>query len=221
MRTAVIVSLVVVAGGYIVTDLVLERLGYTSLLNIGILVAIGLATWRLSATGASWPAVGLRKPNGWGWVALSVIALYAITMIGVGLIVTPLANALGLPSLDLARFNGLAGNTPAYARLMIVVWTSVAFGEEMLFRGFLLSQLQKLLGSGRIATASAVILQAIVFGSGHLPLGVRGVMTAGLIGLIFGTWYVLRGRNLWPLIFAHGLTDSVSVTAIYLGAVPG
>jgi uncharacterized protein len=53
----------------------------------------------------------------------------------------------------------------------------------------------------------------------HAYLGAKGVATATLVGLIYGAWYVMRGRNLWPLIIAHGLTDMVSLLAIYAGVL--
>jgi hypothetical protein len=34
-----------------------------------------------------------------------------------------------------------------------------------------------------------------------------------------GIVYLCNGRNLVPLILAHGLTDSLSLVAIYLGVV--
>jgi membrane protease YdiL (CAAX protease family) len=45
--------------------------------------------------------------------------------------------------------------------------------------------------------------------------------TAALVGLVYGTWFVLRGRNLWPLIIAHGVTDTLSMIAVYMKAMPG
>jgi len=31
--------------------------------------------------------------------------------------------------------------------------------------------------------------------------------------------YLADGRNLWPLIVAHGLVDTVNLTLLHLGAV--
>jgi len=43
-----------------------------------------------------------------------------------------------------------------------VAWTQAAFGEEMVFRGFLLTRLEILLGHGVSATVSAVTGQALL-----------------------------------------------------------
>jgi membrane protease YdiL (CAAX protease family) len=79
--------------------------------------------------------------------------------------------------------------------------------------------LQRCFGPGRAAALAVVVVQAAVFGVGHLYLGARGVATATLVGLIFGAWYVFRSRNLWPLILAHGLTDTISLIAIAAGVL--
>lgn len=60
-------------------------------------------------------------------------------------------------------------------------------------------------------------MQALLFGLGHAYLGPRGVMNAASIGLVSGAVYWASGRNLWPLIVAHGLIDSVSLTLLRLG----
>jgi hypothetical protein len=103
------------------------------------------------------------------------------------------------------------------AGYLLLVWASAAFGEELVFRGFLLTRLEILLGSGLTATATAVTGQALLFGVAHWYLGLRGVSTAALIGLAYGVVYVCNARNLAPLIVAHGLTDSLSLIAIYSG----
>jgi membrane protease YdiL (CAAX protease family) len=42
-------------------------------------------------------------------------------------------------------------------------------------------------------------------------------MNAASIGLVSGAVYWGDGRDLWPLIVAHGLIDSVSLTLLRLG----
>lgn len=38
----------------------------------------------------------------------------------------------------------------------------------------------------------------------------------GMIGVVLGTLYLVFKRNLWPLILAHALVDSLAFTAMYL-----
>jgi len=39
-----------------------------------------------------------------------------------------------------------------------------------------------------------------------------------MIGLVFGVSYRVGGRNLWPLILAHGLIDSMDMVGHYFGS---
>jgi len=62
-----------------------------------------------------------------------------------------------------------------------------------------------------IATILAVILQALIFGFRHsYDLSDRSIRV-GLIGLIMGIAYVKFGRNLWPLIIAHCVLNTMSM----------
>ena len=62
-----------------------------------------------------------------------------------------------------------------------------------------------------------MLAQASLFGLGHAYLGPRGIMNAAAIGLVSGAVYWANGRNLWPLVIAHGLVDSVGLTMLRLG----
>jgi len=69
--------------------------------------------------------------------------------------------------------------------------------------------LEKLFTSTRLATILAVVLQAMIFGFRHsYDLSERSI-TDGLIGLAMGIGYVAFGRNLWPLILAHCLLNTI------------
>jgi len=44
-----------------------------------------------------------------------------------------------------------------------------------------------------------------------------GLVNAGVIGLIFGTFFLLYKRNLWPLVLAHGFINSLGFTSEFMG----
>ena len=67
----------------------------------------------------------------------------------------------------------------------------------------------------------ANLVQAILFGLIHWYQGIPGIVLTGTVGLIFGAFYFLPGRNLWPLILAHGIINSISFTIIFLFGVSG
>jgi hypothetical protein len=200
----------------------LQGLGLPAPGTFALLATLVFATWRLAAAGpgwaGAWASVGFRAPPSWLRLVLWVIALYLLVIIANALIVVTLAQAFGWPPLDLARFAGLVGNPSRLALWLLVAWTTAAFGEELLFRGFLLTRLHALLGPRPAAIAAAVVLQAALFAVGHAYLGIRGTMSAGVVALVFGAVYFLNGRQLLPLVLAHGLIDSVSLIAIFAGA---
>lgn len=116
------------------------------------------------------------------------------------------------------RWGSIEGNLSQYLLWLGIVWTAAAFGEEIFFRGFLITQLQIVLGSKWWSTILAVVLAAVIFGYGHYYYqGLRGFVFTGTIGLVFGTLFILFKRNLWPIIIFHGCVDTLTFTAIYLG----
>lgn len=46
----------------------------------------------------------------------------------------------------------------------------------------------------------------------------RGAIVTCGIGLAFGAMFLLFKRNLWPLIFLHGVIDTLTFTALFLDA---
>jgi membrane protease YdiL (CAAX protease family) len=103
------------------------------------------------------------------------------------------------------------GLPPATVVLFVLVNTMlVGFSEEVMFRGFLLSAFQGVMG-----VWPAVILTSVMFGSVHVlngfvtgAWGAAGLqaMMAGLSGLAFAAIRVRTG-SLWPGIVLHGLWD--------------
>jgi uncharacterized protein len=205
----------IVAGSFVLTLVVARWLRVPGPGSWAVLCALAVASWRLHSSGTRWEELGLRMPeNAAGALAWFVALIVAASLMKV-LVVDPLAKVAGWPPMDLSRFANLPGNTAFLAGGLLLVWVQAAFGEELVFRGFLLTRLELLLGAGLSATAIAIAGQALLFGVGHWYLGPRGVTTAGSMGLVLGTLYVCDGRNLVPLIAAHGLADSLSLIAIY------
>ena len=219
MRPALF-DLTIVAAGFLLAFFVADLAGLPHAGACAVLTGVLLATWRLRMNSESWRMLGLRVPERWGRLALSVVALYALIVAGTLLVIEPLSGVFDWPRLNLESYAHLRGNPFALAKLLAIVWTTAAIGEELLFRGFVLTRLERVLGHGPAPTMAAVALQAAIFGAAHAYLGVRGVATAMLVGVVFGSWFALRGRNLAPLIIAHGLTDTISVVAIYAGVMP-
>ena len=88
---------------------------------------------------------------------------------------------------------------------------SAGFCEELAFRGYLQKQFQAITGSA----ALAVLIQAIVFGVGHLYEGVGSVARIMVFGVLFGLLALWR-KSLRPGMIAHAWSD-ISGVIIFRG----
>jgi len=87
----------------------------------------------------------------------------------------------------------------------VLVSVSVGFSEEVVYRGYLLTQL-KAFGA---RAPLAVVLQAGLFGLAHADQGIDGIARLAFYGLLLGILATAR-RSLWPGIVGHVVTNLVS-----------
>ncbi|MEM1434381.1 MAG: CPBP family intramembrane glutamic endopeptidase [Pseudomonadota bacterium] len=182
---------------------------------LGMVVPLLAATWLLRRDGMAWHDVGFaRRMAVPRFLAFAALALVSVVVL-VDLVLKTGLEAAGLPAQDLSALQALIeGNTPYFLLFLLPIsWGSAAFGEELLMRGFILHRMEGLTRS----SGWAVIGQAAIFAIAHLYQGITGVLMVFGVGVIFGAVFIRCGRNLWPVIVAHGLIDTVGVTAIYLG----
>lgn len=194
---------------------------------ISLAVVLTVATLYLHSRGETWAQLGLRNPGGWkSWaLLLPQILLGVVVILGVGAGTALLGDALGLwqtgalPDGAEDRWGDIRGNLPVYLLWLVLAWVSAGFGEELFFRGFMVSRAERVTKGLPFALFLAVLIPAAIFGIAHFYYqGLRGLIVTGLIGLSLGTLYLLYKRNLWPLIVAHGLVDTLGFTALYLDA---
>lgn len=117
---------------------------------------------------------------------------------------------------DLSFFAPLAGNISAYFVLLIAAWIGAAFGEEVVYRGFIMTRLAQIFSFSSFGWILAILLQASLFGFAHSYQGMVGMIEIFLLAIVMGAGYVFCGRSLWPLIIAHGLIDTFVLTDFYL-----
>lgn len=116
------------------------------------------------------------------------------------------------------RWGDVQGNLAVFLLWLGIVWTAAAFGEEMFFRGFLVTRAAALFRGVPFGAVLAVVIPALLFGLGHFYYqGLRGLVTTAAIGIAFGTAFLLMKRNLWPIVLVHGIVDTINFTALYLG----
>ena len=163
--------------------------------------------------------LGLSRPNRLLSIPLWFIAIFVTTFAVAGggqLLVMKFVDA----SVDLSRFAVLHQNVTMLVVSLITVWVTAAFFEEIVYRGFLLDRLLTISGPGWINAVFMSLLHAVLFGLLHFYQGPLGVITTGLVGFVFGLFYVAQQRNLWALILVHGTIDTINVVQFYLVGIP-
>ena len=99
----------------------------------------------------------------------------------------------------------------------LAAWTTIALGEEMLFRAFLTNGLASLFPGARGRWAFALIGSSVVFGLAHFSWGFTGIVETTIMGLFFGIVYLRSGRNLWITIIAHSLANTLGFILVFAG----
>jgi len=182
-----------------------------------ILMALCLIRVVLWLRQSSWHEFGLKKPKSWSKTILLAIG-GLITVHVVVFFTIPLVIELTGQPVDRSQFDVLRGNVPALILGLIVVWTLAAFGEELIFRGYLMNTLARVLGNKNGGWIFACFINSILFGLGHTYQGISGVILIGIIGLLYALFYLGSGRNLWVPILIHGLYDTSAFLVIFFRA---
>jgi membrane protease YdiL (CAAX protease family) len=182
--------------------------------EVPILVVLGLVSIRVRNRG--WSALGFKRPSSWRRIIVVAVAAAAVRII-LSDFVIELASRFWPPPAAPAGAEAIAGNLKAVLWWLLVVWTFAAFGEEIAYRGYLLTPAAEV-GKGTTgAFWGGMVLASVLFGLGHYYKGPSGIIDSGMAGLILGTAYLLTGRNLWTSILAHGLIDTVTIFVAYFG----
>lgn len=105
-----------------------------------------------------------------------------------------------IPTMETAEF--------VLAFVLVVV---VALTEETIFRGYLILRFRNVITNPAIP----VVLSAVIFSLGHGYEGTAGVITVGVMGLIFALVYVWRRSLVAPMVM-HFLQDFLSIVLLPL-----
>lgn len=223
----VIGAFVFVMIGFIALSVAISRImeditigGYSvswGLFSSVILSAI-VITYEVRKTGNA-RRLGLFRPKSlWRALAIGLIApvvIYVLTaliitpLLSMGIITAPTTDGPSLvdgPNREIALFCSLA-----------LMWLGAAFGEELLFRGFLMNTLSRALGDGRMLQVVSAFIVAIAFGALHIfSQGMYGLVVPGIVGFMIGIVFILSKNNLFAVVIAHGLINSFGIIAGYL-----
>ncbi len=184
-------------------------------------VMLGLIGLGINIRGESWRSIGLSfhgvNTSSIGWAILKSIPIliFAVFAFVVGAIL--MANLVGTADgPDLSKYNYLRGNLPMLLISLAGVYVVSSFGEEVVYRGFLITRLQSLFGGGTsTARIAALISSSIIFGLAHFEWGPTGIVQTTCMGAALGVSFLLVKRSLWPLVLAHGYLDTLLLLQLY------
>lgn len=147
------------------------------------------------------------------WQSLAVLAAVLLAWLAAAVV---MANITGIPEqADLSGYNYLSGNLPLLVLALVGVWIVSSLGEEVIYRGFLITRIAEIGGSGKAAWRAAVILSSVLFGLAHYEWGPMGMVQTGFMGLALGASFLLLKRNLWVLVLTHFYMDTILLVQMY------
>lgn len=131
---------------------------------------------------------------------------------------------IGMPTPDVSVLMDGITSSPVMLLgwIVLVAWFAAGFGEELLWRGFLMDRMLRLPGL-RENIWPVILIQAVLFGLPHVYQGWGGVILTGMIGVYFGWLRTRVGWSLLPLIIAHAGVDTIMMLLGYaqkMGWIP-
>ncbi len=201
---------------FLIREVYFDRFGFLANGLFWSFTGLAVAAWRMKARGVTWHELGLCKPAHLKQLGIATAVTLGMA-IGSIILFEILKDQFSWnlsPDTSneaaVSKFGNLEGNWILFFSIIPVIWLE-SFLEEILDRGFMMNWIERMFSSTLVATILAVILQAVIFGFRHSNDFSERSITVGLIGLGMGLGYVLFGRNLWPLILAHCILNTVSM----------
>jgi membrane protease YdiL (CAAX protease family) len=181
-----------------------------------------LIVWQsLRLRGKGWEHLGLRFGVPEATAVARAAGLSIVVLVGalaafvLGAIVG--TNLFGMPEqADMSEYNYLAGNFPMLLLALVGVYIVSSFGEEVVYRGFIITRIEELRLGSRHIRKIAVVFSAVIFGFAHYTWGPAGIVQTTFMGLALGISYLAVGRNLWINVLAHVYADTILLVQQYL-----
>lgn len=142
---------------------------------------------------------------------LTAIGLFLLYMF---VLVPGFTKITGVP-IDYSGFESFKGNLPACAIALPYIWVTAGFGEEIVFRGYLMRQFTRIFGESKISIVVNILVFACLFGFLHAYQGITGQFVTGAIGAIIATIFHFKKNDLWFVVAIHGFFDSIALICVY------
>lgn len=187
---------------------------------IAVLSGAIAALWLTLRKGGSLANLGLVSPGRWWTVPFWVLGILVVFVAAQALVPQLLAPVFDVPAPNMSRYDFIRGNALAAVSMALLLPLTAAIPEELVYRGFLVHQFERLYGSTRGAAILAVLSQAVIFGLVHFQWGLGGIVMTSIMGLVWGVAFLLCGRNLWIVILAHSAAHIALILQLYSAPAP-
>jgi membrane protease YdiL (CAAX protease family) len=189
-------------------------LGYGWFSTDRLVLLLLLASFSPWTRGLGWRTLGLERPS-WRAARHAVIVATAVVL-ALPTVIVPVAQAATGQTVDLASIDPIQGDGRLLLIWLAQAWTLAAFGEEMVFRGYIIRRVAQFVSNGRVGILTGLAVSSVYFGWAHRYQGPAGMLVTGAIGLALGILYV-RTRSLTTAIMCHAVIDTIVLLATYFG----
>ncbi len=173
--------------------------------------------------GESWKDFGLTfKSISWNQAFKTFLLSLLVMVLGLAAYVLGsivMANITGIPEpADMSGYDYLKDNVGMFLLTLVGVYIVSSFGEEVIYRAFLINRISQLGQETKKATIIAVILSAVIFGLIHYEWGPMGIVQTAFMGLVMGICYIKLKKRLWILVLAHAYMDTILMVGVYMAS---
>ncbi len=184
-------------------------------LLIPTLIVLGLCALSLIVRREKLSVLGLKKVERPLIMAAVVFILMVVWSLFTLAVSMPILNHLTGTTQDLSSFDNLQGDLANLTFLLIATWTLAAFGEEIVYRGYMQRRVRDILGDGREGIVVAVLLTSLLFGIAHVEQGIIGAILTTMDAVVFSAIKLKYNDNLWAAILAHGFSNTIGIVTFY------
>jgi membrane protease YdiL (CAAX protease family) len=180
------------------------------------LIILALLVVSFLARKEKFSSIGLKKPRCLRRMLVTVLILaFVWTAIQFSLTL-PLLSHLSGTTQNLSGFENLKGNAASLFYLLILTWTLAAFGEEIVYRGYLQKRSRDVFGSALVSIMFAVAFSSVLFGLAHIEQGVVGVVVTAIDAVFFSILKLHYDDNLYASVLAHGFNNTIGIVTFFL-----
>lgn len=188
--------------------------------NILMLLMVWAGAW---LRGESWADFGLGISKITSREALKglflSIVVFVLAMLGFVLGSIIMANITGIPeNADMSGYAYLKDNIGMLLLTLVGVYIVSSFGEEVVYRSFLINRISQLGMDSKMARITALLLSSLIFGFAHYSWGPMGIVQTTFMGLALGSCFLWLKKRLWILIIAHAYMDTILMVQMYFNS---